>query len=123
MFCHNRIRFGQPKKIFKPEDQFCFFNFSFPRFSFFNSSTPQHLNISTSQLLNFSTSFECIAVAPIAFPGHILGFHQSRVAGFPKPTRKNSRMPSQGVSPISLDRQPAVAISHRKVFSRKPLPP
>jgi hypothetical protein len=31
-------------------------------------------------------------------------------------------MPSQGASPISLDRQPAVAISHRKVLSRKPLP-
>src|SRR2546430_10845432 len=51
--------------------------------------------------------------------------HQNRVAGFPSAIRvfALAHMPSQGVSPISLDRQPAVAISHRKVFSRKPLPP
>src|SRR5437773_3960928 len=29
-------------------------------------------------------------------------------------------MPSQGMSPIALDRQSLVATSHRKVFSRKP---
>jgi hypothetical protein len=35
----------------------------------------------------------------------LLGFHRNRVAGFPRRTRKSLRMPSQGVSPISLDRQ------------------
>jgi hypothetical protein len=37
------------------------------------------------------------------------------------PGRTKSRsMPSQGMSPIPLGRQPSVATSHRKVFSRKP---
>ena len=43
-----------------------------------------------------------------------LVFHQKPDTGFPRCTRRLGT-PSQGASPISLDRQPAVATSHRRV--------
>ena len=56
----------------------------------------------------------------------LVGLPQSGVISLDALT-KLLPMPSQGMSPIALDRQSSVATSHRKVFSQKPpavkLPP
>lgn len=74
-------------------------------------------------VLSVSTKTESPAYAPASsskmFPGFRFAAERHDSLG----ALAMLGTPSQGVSPISLDRQPAFEISHRKVFSRKPLPP